>query len=306
MKALLIMNPGSRSGRATGLWRGWEDGLKNAGVRFTSVQTKGLGHAFELARSAADCDTVVAVGGDGTVNEVLDGMIQSGNPDLRMGVLYSGTSPDFCRFHGIPTDPKSALRVLLAEKSRRVDAARITYRDNVGAERVAHFGCSCNIGMGASVARRSNRWRRFLGDKLGTAAAVLRTLMANRLVNLDLEIDGETRHLPKTNNLSMAKNPYLASGLKLNLELRPDDGQMWLVGIHGKSRIGMCRILPGFYSGSVAGAPDVFLKSCRRVTVRSQAPQEIEFDGDPRGFLPVHIEVLPKTLNLIGGSDERV
>lgn len=298
----LIMNPGARFGRGRRLWKVWETGLREAGVEFRCAQTEGLGHAVELARSAENCETVVAVGGDGTINEVLDGVVQSGPPSLRMGVLYSGTSPDFCRFHGIPTEPRRALRTLLEGTPRKVDVARIAYHDEKKVKHLAHFGCSCNIGMGASVARHSNRWRRCIGDTLGTAAAVVRSLIVNPLVDLELEVDGEPCSVPKTNNLTVAKNPCIASGLKLALEVRPDDGYLWLIGVHGKGRLELCALFPKFYSGSVTSAPDVFIRRCRSVAVRARQPQEIEFDGDPRGFLPAHIEVVPKSLNLIVDS----
>jgi len=112
MNALLIMNPGSRSGKGKRLWPFWESGLKKRGIIFDSVITDNPGKAFEFARNALNYNTVIAAGGDGTINEVLDGVIQSGRKNLRMGVLYSGTSPDFCKFHGIPTHPAAALEAL--------------------------------------------------------------------------------------------------------------------------------------------------------------------------------------------------
>ena len=299
MRLLLIMNPGSRAGTGKRRWRIWEEGLCAAGAKFDRAQTEGIGHAFELARCATDYDAVVAVGGDGTVSEVLDGVMQSGSPELSMGVLYAGTSPDFCRFHDIPIDPEGALRVLLDGLVREVDVARITYHAACGTELVSHFGCNCNIGMGASVARHSNRWRRFAGDAVGTAAALVRTLMAGRRVDLTLEIDGQAHSLTRVNNLTVAKNPHIASGLKLQLDLRPDDGTLCVLGLHGRSRTGLCTLLPRFYSGSIVEDPNVFLKPCRAVAVSSPDAQEIEFDGDPRGFLPAHIEIAPKALNLI-------
>ena len=105
MRPLLIQNPGSRSGRGRSLWEPWTRGLLEAGVPFNTVVTKAPGHARRLAREKVGYDTVVAVGGDGTINEVMDGILTSRRPHRAMGVLYAGTSPDFCRFHGIPTRP---------------------------------------------------------------------------------------------------------------------------------------------------------------------------------------------------------
>jgi diacylglycerol kinase family enzyme len=305
MSFLLIMNPGSRSGKGKLLWETWESGLRAADADYECVHTERLGHARELAR-AAKADVVVAVGGDGTINEVLDGAIQSGRSDLRMGVLYSGTSPDFCRFHGIPLEPKKAVEALLSGRVRAVDVARITYHDAQNAEQVAHFGCSCNIGMGASIARFANKWRRYLGDVPGTGSGLICTIARNLRVDLDLELNGSVRHLSAVNNLSVAKNPYIASGLKLRLPLDSDDGKLYLVGIHGRGRLGILKLLPGFYDGSVTDASGVFVEECNSVCIYSKSVQEIEFDGDPRGYLPARIEILPKALKLIGGTDERV
>ncbi|MCX6827203.1 MAG: diacylglycerol kinase family protein [candidate division Zixibacteria bacterium] len=304
MSFLLIMNPGSRSGRGKQLWKIWECGLRDAGAAFNTIQTSGVGDAIRIAKSAKDDETVVAVGGDGTINEVLDGVIQSGKHNVRMGVLYSGTSPDFCRFHKIPIEPKAALQTLLAGNNFARDVARIVYHDRQGAQYTAHFGCSSNIGMGASIACHANRTRRYLGDTLGTALAVLGTVIKNNLVDLDLEIDNEIIPLVKTNNLTIAKNPYIASGLKLQVDIKPDDGKLWIIGIHGKNRIGMLKLIPSFYTGAITAKPEIFMRCCNKIIISSQKSWKIEFDGDPKGYLPIHVEILPKALRLVGNAHE--
>jgi diacylglycerol kinase family enzyme len=306
MKIRLVMNPGSRSGRGRRLWPVWEAGLRRAGIPFECATTTGPGHAFRLSRESQDGDTLVAVGGDGTINEVLDGIVQSGRAGIRMGVLYSGTSPDFCRFHGIPTDPEPAIRGLVEGKARQVDVVRIEHSDGNGGRQVAHFGCSCNVGLGAAVARWANRWRPRVGDGAGTGMAVVRAILFSRPVDLDLAVDGTDHALSQVNNLSVLKNPHIASGLKLNTERRPDDGRLTLVAVHGQSRLGLCALLPGFYSGRASGAKALFVTECSRVSIRSagEPAPEIEFDGDPRGRLPADIRIVPRALQLIGGAHE--
>jgi diacylglycerol kinase family enzyme len=304
MNILLIMNPGSCSGRGKRRWENWQHSLKEVGVAHCCMMTEYVGHAFEIACNANDYDTVVAVGGDGTINEVLDGIMQSDSNDIKMGVLYSGTSPDFCRFHGIPTNPDIALQALLSRNTKQVDVVRIVYHEVSGKEQTGHFGCSCNIGMGPAVARYANRWRRYLGDALGTGAAVFRSLLINRRVDFELNIDGKDISLPRTNNLSILKNPHIASGLKLDIDIQPDDGRLFIMGMHSKSRLGLCSLMPRFYTGSAAKSPGVLLQPAHSVTVNAQVKTEIEFDGDPRGYLPAHMTVLPRALNLIGCNYE--
>ncbi len=300
----LIMNPGARAGRGRQLWSAWEAGLRQAGSPYEAIVTGGPGDAFRICREARGRQTLVAAGGDGTINEMLDGIMQSGNPDLTLGVLYSGTSPDFCRFHQIPTEPKHALTCLQRGLVKKVDVARITYSATDGSPRVAHFGCGCNIGLGAATADFANRWRKRLGDSIGTGLGTVLAIIRANPMQLTLDIDGSAQTLIGANHISILKNPHIASGLKLSLNLLPDDGKLILAGVHGLTRGGLCRVLPGFYSGKAVNAKGVFITACSRVSIGSESAQEIEFDGDPRGYLPIEIEVRPRALNLIGGADD--
>jgi len=300
MKALLIMNPGSRSGKGGNTWPFWESSLKKKGIIFDSVTTENSGSATELARNAVNYDTAVAVGGDGTINGVLDGVIQSGRKDFRMGILYSGTSPDFCQFHGIPTSPSAAVEALANGQSRRVDVAEIVYKGIDCETIISHFGCGSNIGLGPEVARVSNRLRKLTGDTLGTCLALIRAISVMKPMDLDLKVDGLSLSHSGVNNLSILKNPYIASGLRLNLDLSVDDGKLALFIVQGKSRLSIFSVLPGFYSGKAVKRKDMFCQVCSHVTIACSEEREIEFDGDPKGFLPVEIKILPKALNLIG------
>lgn len=306
MKALLIMNPGARSGSGRKRWPFWESALRRSGVAFEVVKTAQVGHARALAAAAKGVDTVVAVGGDGTINEVLDGLMARGGDDVAMGVLYSGTSPDFCRFHGIPVEPQSAIDALAEGARVSVDVVRIVYDDAQHVPQTAHFGCGANVGLGASVARLSNRLRRFTGDCPGTCFATLASIVSTRPVTLYVEIDGRGRTLERVRNLTVLKSPFIASGLRLNIDLRPDDGMLAVVAVHGKNPLSVLALLPAFYSGKAIEREDVFMVRGRSVRVTAARDVEVEFDGDPRGWLPVELNLRPKALKLIGGSSERV
>ncbi len=308
MRVLLIMNPGSRSGRAKKLWPRWRTDLREACIAFDCATTKHRGHATELVLKALNYDAVIAVGGDGTINETLDGVLQSGRSDLRMGVLYSGTSPDFCKFHGIPLRSQDAVKALAAGGCRKVDVARIDFFGSDGSKKRAHFGCGSNIGLGASVARISNRIRHMTGDGAGTCTATIYSILMTSPKDLEMTLDGARHRLEAVNNLSILKSPYIASGLKLNLDLSPDDGKLIVFAVHGKRSLKVLSVLPGFYSGRTADREDVFVRECSHINVRCGQKTELEFDGDPQGFLPAEIQIVPGALNLIGAvaGNERI
>jgi diacylglycerol kinase family enzyme len=290
----LIVNPSSRSGRSRARQAGWLRELARREVPFAVAETTGAGHARELARTAAE-PVVVAVGGDGTINEVLDGLLQAPAPRA-MGVLYAGTSPDFCRFHGIPfADPHAALETLLRRRMRRIDAARLTRADGT----VAHFACGSNIGLGARVAAFANAYRRYLGDVAGTGLGLVLAVGRHRRFAARLVLDGTPHDLDGVNHLLILKNPHIASGLRLDLPLAPDDGALTVLAVHGLSRCALLRLLPAFYTGTAVRHPAVLTRTCRSVSITTDPPQTVEFDGDPRGATPVTIELLPRVLPLI-------
>lgn len=294
---LLIMCPTSKSGRGKRHWPYWKDCLAEAGVPHRCIETEYRGHAFEIARDADD--TVVAVGGDGIINEVINGAMAA-SKQKNVGVLYSGTSPDFCRFHGISVAPSESIRTLLSSKPIRVDVVKVQYNLDDDSPIEKYFASSSNIGLGSDVARFSNARRKIFGDTAGTFLGLMRAITLHKPQDLELIIDGQKHLLEKCNHLMVIKNPYIASGLKLDLDIKNNDGRGYVMGICKKSKIGLLKLLPDIYSGKIAGSKDVFLKPFTRVEVSCEEKVELEFDGDPQGYLPLKAEILTRHLDLIG------
>lgn len=308
MHPFLVINPGSRNGKSAGIATSYEQALHRAGIRYEQSFTSNLSDAVEITRGAlaAGFDPIVAVGGDGTINRVIQGFFGAGGVHARLGVLYSGTSPDFCRYQALPTEPAEAVAALLAGRERAIDIGEVSFRDREGRARTAQFASSVNIGLGAGIAARANRYRRHVGDSLGTLAATLATIAAHRECALNLEIvrngSRETHALARLLNVTIGKNPHLAGGLKLGLEIAPDDGRLFIFSIHGLGRAALIRTLPSFYTGSAGNDRrfPVWKAEAVSITAPGEALQ-IEFDGDPAGFCPVEIRILPRALRLLGG-----
>lgn len=302
-RMLLVLNPGSCAGHGRRHWAFWLNALRGCSeISLEHTETSVMADARRLASEADDVDAVVAVGGDGTINGVINGLMDRPEPRPAMGVLYSGTSPDFCRFHSIATEPGRALATLMAFQERSVDIARIHYHDATGSGCTGYFGSSTNVGIGARVAAISNRWRPFLGDKLGTALAVLVSASGKHLdITIKLD-DASPICLHRCCNLTVAKNPFIASGLRLNASLAPDDGVLSVLGVHDRGIFSLIRLLPSFYLGKITDAQGILYGKCHRAKITSDAPCAVEFDGDPQGFLPAEIEILPGSLRLITGG----
>ena len=279
MKRFLVLaNPsshGGRSGRILSLLRE----LLSEGE---FVVLKNIEEASRLAREATGYEAVVACGGDGTVNAVARGVLANRDNALKFGVLYTGTSPDFCREHGIPTDAEEAVAVLRAGVVREIPV--LTANGD-------SFFCSMNLGMGAMVAATANRLRPLLGDALGTLWPVLREVLHGR--RYDVQVNGEK--ICNVAHALVTRMPRIAGGLKVALPpLADDEYALWFA--RDVSRFGCLRIVWNLYRGNPCGELRVLRGKTTFASVNHVA---LEYDGDPHGALPVAVGFAPRRLRLL-------
>jgi diacylglycerol kinase family enzyme len=308
----LICNPTAQSGRGRRAWREIQKRMDASGVSYTLLPSEFAGHAVTLAAEQTRRGTpvVVAVGGDGTINEVLQGLMQGvGVSDRRpaFGIIYTGTSPDVCRYHRIPLDLNRAIETLLAENCHPVDVGEIHFHaapdqsSDAEFDRHGWFLCSVNLGMGASVAQGSNEGlRRRFGDTLGTMLSLIRTVVRFTPADVACSVDGKELGLTRVLNLTIGKNPHIASGIRLGIDIHPDDGSLYLLATCGFSPLGFLGQLRSLYRGTFQDHPNNYC--CRLQSFRCStfaAANAVEFDGDPHGYLPCSIRLLPRALSLI-------
>ena len=279
MKRFLVLaNPsshGGRSGRILPLLRE----LLSEGE---FVVLKNIKEASQLAREATGYEAVVACGGDGTVNAVAHGVLANRDNALKFGVLYTGTSPDFCREHGIPTDAEEAVAVLRTGVVREIPV--LTANGD-------SFFCSMNLGMGAMVAATANRLRPLLGDVLGTLWSVLREVVRGRRYNI--KVNGE--EIRSVAHALVTRMPRIAGGLKVALPpLADDEYALWFA--RDVSRFGCLRIVWNLYRGNPCGELRVLRGKTTFASVKHVA---LEYDGDPHGALPVAVGFAPRRLRLL-------
>lgn len=304
----LILNPSSRSFTGQRKWPRIFELLDQSGVHYEHALTEAAGDGRKLAEAAAKrgFDAVIAVGGDGTINEVISGIVpvleQNPASACRFGVIYTGTSPDFCAFHGLSLNPDVIVSRILAGHTRHVDLCRIAHRSENSEQMVSrYFSCSANFGLGAAIARGSNTGlRKRFGDFVGTLLSMLDAIRNYSPPRFRMKIDGNERDFDQVHNIFVGKNPYIASGIKLKLDIAFDDGRMYVVALHGISKFRLLSVLPRVYTGSFCREfKPVF---CREVEIcEGNGADEVEYDGDPQGRLPARISIIPRILPVLGG-----
>ena len=300
----LIINPIADMGRA---WRVAND-LRPILAEYSSVDWAGTvypTHAIELAKQAAfdGYDMVVAMGGDGTVHEVVNGLMQA--PDEKrpiLGVVPIGSGNDFAHILGIPTDPGRAMRVALDGAPSAIDLGLLV--DEHG--RKEYFDNTIGIGFDTIVTLRSHKLPLLRGF-LMYFAAVLQTIILNHNpVRMQMKLDDET--LEQENQMVVICNgPREGGGFLLAPQAKPDDGMFDYAIVRKVGRAMMFRLLPEVMKGTHGRFPQVKMGQCKKVSLISDRPLYIHTDGEIfTGFgsnlTRITVEILPGALKVVRPS----
>jgi YegS/Rv2252/BmrU family lipid kinase len=247
------------------------------------------------ARAAQEYELLVAVGGDGTVNEIVNGIAGVVGPEL--AIVPRGTGRDFARTFGIGSRFDEAVRIALEGRTRNVDAGRVEFRAWNGEERTSWFANVGSAGMSGAIARRANDGSKVLGGKLSYLAAILAVFARWEVSEIHVTVDGEERSGPM-HDVVVANGAYFGGGLHICPDASPDDGlfDVLLIGHLTKADLG--RTLPKAYKGKHLPHPKAELLRGRRVTVETSSPLPIELDGEQPGTTPATFAVVPDALRL--------
>lgn len=246
------------------------------------------GHLAEAARGADGL--VVVVGGDGTVNEVVNALAGT---EAELAVLPSGTGQDFGRSHGIPTGLDAAVRVALEGRTRTVDLGRV---ECVGSSRF--FANVGSAGMSGSVARRANSMSKALGGRVTFYYALTREFLGWRNTRVTVELADGARREGAMHDVIVANGRWHGGGMQLAPEASQDDGLFDVVLIGDIDKLDFVTTSPKLYSGAYLAHPKVELLRSATVAVDAAEPLPLEVDGEPIGTTPARFEVVPGALRL--------
>jgi diacylglycerol kinase (ATP) len=292
---VIIANARSRSGRS-GLARA-ERLLNRDGLDFRVVPTTGPGHATRAAAEALDGGDryLVAAGGDGTVHEVLNGMLSAdGRPvaaDAVLGVLPIGSGCDFVRSFGIPRDVAGAVRRLSGDATQVIDVGKVT----CGPDQVRYFANIAEAGLGGSVVARAVRLPGMLGGLRYSVAfwlALPRFRPGPARVSAG-DVEVSTRML----NVVVANCQFYGGGMRISPKSSADDGLLDVLAMTGPRR-DACTTLPKVYRGRHLPHPEITELSGALIRVESELPLLVEADGELLGTTPATFEVVPHALRL--------
>ena len=310
---LVVFNPRSRSGAGAQ----WKDRITNAlaGMDFAIVETTRSGQGFELAAGAVrdGATTVVAAGGDGTVNEVLNGMATGtrvGEPIGKLAIFPIGSANDLAWMLGCAREPEVIAQRIRSGQTRRIDIGHVRLRADAGFGSVAdsvvehYFANNAGIGFEAQVTLESQQIKRQKGTLMYVLAA-LRALGSYSSPHMDISwvTDNGTveRWSRKTLMISIGNSSRTGGSFYLTPGAVLDDGLFDLAIAKDISRWRILLLLPKALFGKHTTDPAITMARCRTLSLRSAAGVPIHLDGEVvmKNAREIDVELQPKRLEII-------
>ena len=248
------------------------------------------GHLAEAAKDGGD-SLLVVIGGDGTVNEVVNGAVRSG---AEIAVLPSGTGEDFGRTHGIPGDFDGAVRVALEGETRTIDLGRVELDAGTG----RYFANVGSVGMSGAVAQRANAMTKRFGGRATFFYALTREFLAWQNTRVMVELADGTRREAPMHDVIVANGHWHGGGMRLAPDAEQDDGLFDVVLIGDVNKLDFLTTAPKLYSGRYLSHPKVELLRSPAVSITAAEPLPLEVDGEPIGSTPARFEIVPAALRL--------
>lgn len=309
MLPLVIVNPKSASGATRSNWSAIASDLRTHFGPFQVAFTKGPGDGIDLARRSAQDGRrfIIACGGDGTINEIANGILTSG-ADCELGVFPSGTGGDFRRTLGVPSEPRNAARALRDGTTRPIDVGRVKYRNHDGIEENRYFLNVSSFGLAASIIGRVKgstalNWLPVdtVRGRASFALSTLQEVVGLGTTNVRVKIDDDEEKPLTTVNFCVANARFFGGGMMIAPEAKIADGFLDVINIGDIKTAKVILNAYTLYRGTHLNLTEVKDRRARRILARPADGNEevrIEVDGELLGRLPAEYEVVPAALNV--------
>ncbi len=299
-----IVNPVS-AGKATGKeWPGFEQKLREQGYEFHVWYTSRQGHATELTRKALKegFDFIISVGGDGTMNEVVNGFFEDGrqlNPDAKLAVFSRGTGCDFIKSHGIKKGLDGFLALLSRNNCKKLDVGMVRYQDYTKGQVSRYFLNISDLGLGGDTTNRINKTSKSLKGFLSFAICAITSILLFKNKNYSVVIDDQTTIKERLNSVIVANGRYFGGGMEVAPDAEMDDGLFDVVILGNLSTLELIMSFPSIYKGKHLKNPKVKIYKAKKISVASEPEALIDIDGEQPGTTDAHFEIITQAIKVM-------
>jgi diacylglycerol kinase (ATP) len=301
-----IINPKARNGHCLKVWKKVETQVKKAKLPYFAFFTEYSGHAQILAANISKQNEgsklVVAVGGDGTVHEVVNGLTNHQN--VTLGFIPGGSGNDFSRGFHIPSEPLEALSVIIRlwkMESGSVDIGKITMND----ESKRYFINNMGAGFDAAISHDVNQsnikalFNKLSMGRLIYAYFLLKKVFTYKTSTIYLSINGEMHIFVNTWFVTVSNQPYYGGGMKIAPNAAVNDGQFDITVVHELSRIKLLLVFISVFWGKHVYFKEVKTFKGREISIESDSDLYVHADGEHIGHTPIKIRLLDSAIPVL-------
>lgn len=303
---LIIVNPNAGNGKGKKDWNTISSLLKESDLNFTEKFTEKKGHAINLTIEGIESGfrKLIIVGGDGTLNEVVNGVfLNTTCPtiDIVLALIPVGTGNDWGRMFGIPLDYKKSIEIITGNKQMVHDTGMISFY-NESEKRERYFINIAGLGFESVVVKRTNI-QKDLGrnGKAIYLYNLLISLLSYKNCKAEVIIDGE-KIAADVFSINVGNGRYCGGGMRQTPLALPNDGVFDVTIINGIGKIEIIKNLKILYDGTILDHPKIDGYKCRNLKVNSDSLIYAEADGESLGHTPVEFNIIPASINIIYGT----
>jgi diacylglycerol kinase (ATP) len=298
----VIINPAARGGKTARQWPLISEMLKQHDISFDHAFTKGTGHGIELAREAVNTgyELVVAVGGDGTVNEVVNGIVdKDGKSKAILGIICTGTGRDCIRSLNIPDDLSKACTVLADRNCIDIDLGCAEYISD-GRKNKRYYINTAGLGFASDVAERTKRFKR-LGGTMPFLIAFSAVFVPYKAKAIVINIDGQIRQ-ERSLLITVNNGRYFGGGMKIAPDADTCDGLLDIVNVRDVNKLRLLYNFPKLYKGTHITHPKVDVYKAKCIDVQTSEKLLLQLDGEVVGEAPASFSIIPSALRVLSGG----
>lgn len=303
-KIKLIVNPVAGSSKAVKKWPEIEKRLTKVLGEFATEFTKQAKHATSITRHAIQqgYETIIAVGGDGTINEVVNGFFANKkqiNPEASLGIISMGTGGDLVRTLKIPKSIENSATKIKTHKTRKCDLGLMKCLGLNGEPVTRYFINIADAGFGGTLTNLSNRSTKVFGATAAYLIALLKTLFVHETTPVEIKVDDSFSKEQIIRSVVIANGQYFGGGMWIAPKAKTDDGLFDISILGDLTRGEVLANIHKLYNGTMAEHEKVQTLQGRKVSLNSESEILIETDGELPGKLPASFEIMPSVLNVI-------
>ncbi|PYB77160.1 diacylglycerol/lipid kinase family protein [Rhizobium wuzhouense] len=304
MNVVIIRNPVAGGRRQSGAWKAAYKAFSDQFPGLDVQESRSGGDAIRLAREQADrgCDLLIVAGGDGTISDVVHGILTSTRPDTPLAFLPIGTGCDFVRNFAPPVDPVELARRIAGASPRKIDAGLLLARDAQGLEQRRYFANITSVGISGEIVDAVNAGgrRKIVTGPLRFLLFSVMAILRYRPYRFDILVDGMRVHKGPLAIAAIANGGWFGGGMHITPQADVADGLFDVAVMREESVFGLLGLLKSLYTAGHLGHPLLSFHRGRRVELRPQDPDRfpIEVDGENPirgGFVA---EIVPDALTI--------